>query len=157
MIHFQGAVFWVSSSMQLIIKLLRPGRIIPAFFFFFFFATNQSQAVFWRRLFINTFASWVCFKGSGKWERSNMSRSEQIAGVKATAESPWVRQVSGLPTHMVHSWEGAVTTGSPFGTGTQHSEHRKKRNVKWQQSFSLLSPEAVPRHILWIARIFLHV
>lgn len=34
MIHFQGAVFWVSSSMQLIIKLLRPGRIIPAFFFF---------------------------------------------------------------------------------------------------------------------------
>ena len=133
MIHFQGAVFCVSSSMQLIVKLLRPGRIIPAFFFF---ATNQSQAIFWRRLF-SAFASRVCVKGSGKWERSNTSRLKQIVGVKAMAESPWVRQVSRLPTHMVHSWEGAVMIGSLFGTQVDNTQSAERGEV-WNGSKAFL-------------------
>lgn len=136
MIHFQGAVFWVSSSMQLIIKLLRPGRIIPAFFFFF--ATNQSQAVFWRRLFINAFASWVCFKGSGKWERSNMSRSEQIARVKS---KPHLRaHESGKFQDFPPTWSTAGREQSRQAVLLEqvHSTQSTERREMWNDSRAFL-------------------
>ena len=111
MIHFQGAVFWVSSSMQLIIKLLRPGRIIPAFFFFL------------PRIRVKLY-----FEGGSS--SMHLLAGFVLRGLESEKGPIWAGQNRLLESSQSHTWEpmspASFRTSHPHGPQLGGSSHDRQ-------------------------------
>lgn len=110
---FQGAIFCVSSSMQLIVKLLRPGRIIQLFFFFFATESKVSY-IFEGGSSVHLLARFV-LRGLESEKGQCPSRLNRLLVCQSMARARVSPASFKTSPPMVHSWEGAVMTGSLLG------------------------------------------